>query len=443
MTRVFRHILSLLLLGMICLAGSTCFGKSMAARIGHQQKQEKPGPEPPLPEQVEKQTPKQPEQSAPQKPAPQKPAPQKPAPTVQKQAPAEPPPPVPQQTISPAPERPQEESSQPRSENPADERPANESPAETQQPEPPAAQPQTQTQPAEPPALEPEPQTQPTVARPEPKDGEVEGIQKKIVEEIEKLTGSFSFRAIILALLTLGFFYLVHKALVLVLNRIAGRRKDQTLWLRRAIPFVSFGWWFLAITAVVGIFANSAAAIVVLLVLAAVALIFSSQQLLRDIISGMVILLERPFQIGDRIKIGNHQGEVLRIGLRAFHLLSPDGSVVAIPNSDVARSPVSNSNSGAIESQVTTELLLPADIDIEEGKRIAYEAVAISPYVYINKPIEVQVDEEYRNEPVTKLVVTAYVFDVQYERELRSDTIERARKGFQKRVKPAELIRDA
>ena len=52
-------------------------------------------------------------------------------------------------------------------------------------------------------------------------------------------------------------------------------------------------------------------------------------------------------------------GEVTAIGLRSVRLVTPDDSLVSVPNSDIVNQAVSNSNSGEFNCQVVAELYLP------------------------------------------------------------------------------------
>ncbi len=63
-----------------------------------------------------------------------------------------------------------------------------------------------------------------------------------------------------------------------------------------------------------------------------VAIGFASQDILKNIFGGLIIVLDRPFQVGDKIKVGDHYGEVTEIGLRATRIRTPDDNTVTIPN---------------------------------------------------------------------------------------------------------------
>lgn len=271
---------------------------------------------------------------------------------------------------------------------------------------------------------------------------EAKSAEENILRQFEGLASVFSLPRIILTLILFVITYFVAKIITVFLARIAKRRARLAPKLRKAIPLVSFGlWFFAAYLVIVGIFARSPLSIVIVMAVLALAFFFASRQLLQDLVGGLVILFERPFHIGDRIRIGGHYGEVVKIGLRAFRLLAPDGSVVVIPNAEVMRQSIANANPGKTESLVTAELLLPANVDIEAARKIAFEAAAVSPFVYIKKPIEVQIEEEYKDEPLTKLIVKAYVFDARYEHELRSHVITQARKGLQQQIEKSSRNR--
>ncbi len=336
---------------------------------------------------------------------------------------------------------------------PADEGPSVEStqseeriPAPIQAPEPqrspvqqppPAVKPDTEQSPTQPeistePPAQPEPK--PIGPEPPPDESMTKQVREEISREINEFARIFSLPRLIVSVLILLLTFFAAKLLTILLERISQRRTDYAPWLRRIIPFVSFGLWFLTVSIVASIFVQSLLAVILLVIGVVIALGFASHQLLRDLVGGLVIMVERPFQLGDRIRIGNYYGEVKKIGLRSFQLYSTSGSVVVIPNADVMRQSIANANPGTREIQVTAEFLLPDGFDLGEAKRIAFEAAIVSPYVYANKPIEVQVDEIADGQALTKMIVKAYVFDAPYEHLLRSHIIELVKKGLQQRV---------
>lgn len=263
-------------------------------------------------------------------------------------------------------------------------------------------------------------------------------LRERFRQETDALSGVFSLSRIIIALLILLSAYFLNRVVVYLLKRIARRQTRYAQLLRRFAPLFGFSLWIVAGLLVASLFASSllAGLIIVLAVLLAAAV--AGQSLLRDLAGGVVILLERPFQLGDRVTIGQHQGEVRDIGLRAFRLQSPDGSSVSIPNAEILRQPVANANPGTMESLVTTELFLPAGINSDEARRIAREAAVLSPCVYLDKPVEVEIDEAYRTERLIRILVRAHVFDAAWEHRLRSDIVRNTEQGFRRLLTEAQ-----
>jgi len=60
---------------------------------------------------------------------------------------------------------------------------------------------------------------------------------------------------------------------------------------------------------------------------------FGLQNIVNNFISGLIILLERPIKIGDRIEVGNIEGDVVRIGGRSTTVLTNDNISIIVPNS--------------------------------------------------------------------------------------------------------------
>jgi small-conductance mechanosensitive channel len=129
-----------------------------------------------------------------------------------------------------------------------------------------------------------------------------------------------------------------------------------------------------------------------------------------------MILFDRPFQVGDKIQIGKYYGEVISIGLRTVRIITPDDSLVSIPNSEIVNQSVSNANSGESHCQVVAEFYLPAHIDLLKAKKIAFKAAAVSRYIYSNKPISIiHINEIHEGKSLLKMRLKAYVLDIRYE----------------------------
>jgi MscS family membrane protein len=165
----------------------------------------------------------------------------------------------------------------------------------------------------------------------------------------------------------------------------------------------------------------------------AIAIGLGAQDLVKNLIGGLVVLADRPYQLGDRVRIGEAYGEIDHIGLRSTKLTTPEDTRVTIPNSDVLNAHIFNANSGVPDCQVVTDILLPIDTDPCLARQVGYEAAWTSPYTYLAKPVVVLVQDVFDQEPYLRVRVKAYVYDHRYEPPFQSDITLRANSEFLRR----------
>lgn len=236
--------------------------------------------------------------------------------------------------------------------------------------------------------------------------------------------------AILFFLLTWGFL----RGMRLLSEILASKFTRYRLFISSAYPVLRLGVWVVAITFVVfAIFSPPFNTIIAISASAGLAVGLGAQDLIKNVIAGILILMDRPFRVGDMIQVGDHYGEVRNIGLRSTRLQTFDDSSVTLPNSLVLGVAVANSNSGALDEMVVVEFHLPASTDVRQVKELAREAAACSPYVYLKKPIQVLIDDQFQRVFLTRLKIKAYVLDIRLERLLASDISERLKAELLKR----------
>lgn len=96
---------------------------------------------------------------------------------------------------------------------------------------------------------------------------------------------------------------------------------------------------------------------------------FATKDILNNLLSGVLILWHQPFRIGDYIFIGNNQGKVEYIGIRATQLRKDDGELVLIPNGDMYSSSITIRGAGA-ERRMILKISIGYDADIVKAKDI-------------------------------------------------------------------------
>ncbi|MGC1299845.1 MAG: mechanosensitive ion channel domain-containing protein, partial [Alloacidobacterium sp.] len=147
--------------------------------------------------------------------------------------------------------------------------------------------------------------------------------------------------------------------------------------------------WFAAILLAAEILAPSRNAFLAALGSAALAIGLGLQDLIKNLIGGLVVIVDRPFQTGDRVQFGNAWGEVKQIGLRSTKVLTDEGMLVTIPNADVLTKLIFNANVGVAECMVSADVALPAGSDVDQALNICREVAVCSPYTHLGRQVEV------------------------------------------------------
>ncbi len=252
----------------------------------------------------------------------------------------------------------------------------------------------------------------------------------EVLGEAGRSVRGFGIAALMSALVII-LFNVVIRGTVWVLDALAERNARRRLFYKRLAPIIRIVLWIFAAYLIVRvIFGISAQGIFAAAAAIGVAVGFAAQDLLKNLFGGLILVFDQPFQVGDKITVGDTYGEVVSIGLRSTRIVTADDNLVSVPNAQVVDQQVANANAGELNCQVVTDLYLPGWADEETAKRIAFQAAASSKYVFLNKPIVVLVSDVFKETFLTRVRVKAYVLDPRYEFLFQSDVTERARAGF-------------
>lgn len=156
----------------------------------------------------------------------------------------------------------------------------------------------------------------------------------------------------------------------------------------------------------------------------AVAIGLSMKDLVSSVVAGVILIFDRPFQVGDRVTFEGVYGEITAIGLRAVRLVTLDDSVVTIPNSKFITDAVTSGNFGAMDMQIEVNFHVDLASNIKLATEILYETAVTSPYVFLKKPVALVLTElNFARRPAMQIRVKSYVLDVQFEKALQSDLL--------------------
>lgn len=111
---------------------------------------------------------------------------------------------------------------------------------------------------------------------------------------------------------------------------------------------------------------------------------FALQDVAKNLVSGVLLLMQRPIEIGESVEVADYAGVVTDISLRTTELRTFDGRYVLIPNADVFMSTIVN-HSRSIERRIEISLGVAYDADLDKVARVAVEGLLRMPGV-LEKP---------------------------------------------------------
>jgi small conductance mechanosensitive channel len=107
---------------------------------------------------------------------------------------------------------------------------------------------------------------------------------------------------------------------------------------------------------------------------------FALQDVSKNFVAGLLILIQRPFELGDTIQVSGFTGTILDVNLRDTELRTTDGLRVRIPNGEIFTQPVLNF-SGVEQRRLQITLGIGFDSDLEKVRRIVEEVIRAIPGV--------------------------------------------------------------
>ncbi len=104
---------------------------------------------------------------------------------------------------------------------------------------------------------------------------------------------------------------------------------------------------------------------------------FGLQAVVQNFVSGLILLVERPVKVGDWVALGDIEGDIRRISVRATEIQMGDRSTLIVPNSELITKTVRNVTLANAQGRVQIRLPMPLDTDADAviaTMREAFEA---------------------------------------------------------------------
>ena len=235
-------------------------------------------------------------------------------------------------------------------------------------------------------------------------------------------------KGVLAVLIFLAVSYILRKILTIILPRLFKRlhlNESTENSVSTVLGYVSVIVAFLIALSVMGVDLKSLGVLIGAL---SVGLGFGLQHVVNNFISGILILFERPFRIGDWIVINGHEGIVRKINIRSTELETFDKARIIIPNADIISGALTNWTLHDLMGRLTIAVGVGYESDLEKVLKLIVETT--------------QNDDRILTDPAPSAILTSfddssigvqlrcYVGNISQRAAVKSDLIVRIQKTF-------------
>jgi small-conductance mechanosensitive channel len=168
---------------------------------------------------------------------------------------------------------------------------------------------------------------------------------------------------------------LVNDAITIYGHKLAAKTEGD--WDDRLIEFLELAAkyliWFLGITLILINLEINITPFLAGAGIAGLAFALAAQDIISNFFGGAIITVDKPFRVGDRIKVDNFYGDVIHIGPRSTRLKTLDYQIVTIPNSKLTSNYIVNYAEPDQKLRVTIPVSVAYGTDIQKVKKILLE----------------------------------------------------------------------
>lgn len=194
------------------------------------------------------------------------------------------------------------------------------------------------------------------------------------MNNIEKITKASIIKDLILVVIVIVLGKLLLEVISRIIKKAFDDKMDQDGYRKVRIETLSknlysvvkFILGFIIVMIILDMIGVNTRSIIATAGIGGVAIAFGAQTLVKDIVTGTIIIVDDTFRVGDWIKAAGVEGTVETLGMRHTKIRDYDGSLHTIPNSQITN--VQNLNSGPIKFECN--IYLSYDVSYQELEEI-------------------------------------------------------------------------
>jgi small-conductance mechanosensitive channel len=128
--------------------------------------------------------------------------------------------------------------------------------------------------------------------------------------------------------------------------------------------------WFGAVMGILSVFKVDITPFLAGAGIAGLAVALAAQDLISNFFGGAIITVDKPFKVGDRVKIDQYYGDVLSVGTRSTRIKTLDHQVVTIPNNKITTNIIVNYAEPDVKMRITIPVAVAYGSDPEKVRKI-------------------------------------------------------------------------
>ena len=196
---------------------------------------------------------------------------------------------------------------------------------------------------------------------------------------------------LIVALITFAAFYLVWLILNQILKRLyPSTRLDETSQ-AFITTIVKYSILLIGLVNALSTMGVDTGGLLASLGIVGITIGFAARDAFSNLISGILIFLDRPFVIGDLVEVGDYYGRVAQITLRSTRIITRDGKMLAVPNAEIINKTVT-SYTNFPHLRLDVGVTVGVNENIDEVRQILIDVIRDDP--------------DYLAEPPPRVVIT-------------------------------------
>lgn len=227
---------------------------------------------------------------------------------------------------------------------------------------------------------------------------------------------------LIVALITFAAFYLLWIIVRQLLKRFLPKSRFDKTSQAFIKTILQYSILLLGLVNALSVMGVDTAGLLASLGIVGITIGFAARDAFSNLISGILIFLDRPFVIGDLVEVGDNYGRVDQITLRSTRIITSDGKMLAVPNAEIINKTVT-SYTNFPHLRLDVGVTVGVNENIDQVRHILFEVIQDDPDYLADPPARVVITQ--LNDYNVALELQAWINDERQHVEKRFELREK------------------